>query len=193
MKNSRKIFTSAFLASVIAFSLTMGAVADETDAPEALAEIESEVTVSVTEPDEPPVIEDQTEAAEPRYVDSFEYIGELKTARIKGGTVGYVTVKYGIYKRYRDGGGGHKQFVCYGASIQLDYDSDKNNLNADLSIIPTYRTPSEEYTFDEITDYTDRLFFDYPTGIDYLNFTVTFSVESKAFGGYDNTIHRNAE
>lgn len=189
-KKFRKIFTAAFLVSAMTLSLTMGAVADEADAPEAVV---SEAEVSMTEPDELVVIEDQTDAAEPRYVDSLEYIGELRSERTKGGTAGYVTVKYGIYKRYRDAVSGHKQFVCYGASIQLDYDSDKNNLNADLSITPTYRTCSEEVKLDKITKYTDRLFYDFPVRTDYLNFSVTFSVGSEAFGGYDDTIHRNVE
>lgn len=186
MKNSGKIFTSAFLASVMVFSLTMGAVADETDAPEALAGIESEVTVSVTEPDEPPVIEDSADVAEPMYVDYYEYIGEPALIQTPGGTAGYVTIKFGFYKQYRDGGGGYKQFMNYGVSAQIvDSQSDGSNLKGNFKIRVVgneYRVPHE--TKDNA--YSDRLFCDLPSGYNYVSLEAYLTFESNAFGNLED-------
>lgn len=185
MKNRRKILTSLFFASVMAMSLSMGAVAEDSVTSDTYDENSSDYSISVSSPDQTTADENLGEETEP----SYNYIGDVMRARTSGGTGGYITVEYGIYERYRDAGGGYNQFMNYGISVKIvDTVSDGSDLTADLTIAPVGREASAEIIFPEVTAYSDRLFYDFPTDYDYINLTGYISVSSDAFGDVNSVI-----
>lgn len=182
MKKSRTIFTSAFLASVMALSLTLTAVADGTNASEALTENGSEISVSLTESDEMPVYEDSAEAAEPRYAETYVYLDE-KEIQTFGGTAGHVTVKFGIYKRYFEFGGGHAE-MNYGVSAKIidsSSSSDGRDLKANFTITIEGEERENIYPV-EANAYSNQLYYDFPTGYNFVSIEAHLTFKSDAFG-----------
>lgn len=175
----------------MALSLTMSAVADETNASEALTENVPEISASVTEPDELLVYEDPAEAVEPRYADHYEYLQKIRV-KTSGGSAGYVTIEFGIYKMYRELGGGHSEFWNYGVSaVIVDTSSDGSNLKAEITISADAHDVETTYYTTDMAN-ADRLFVSFPKNYNIINIDAFLTVRSDAFGYIMNKeLHAN--
>lgn len=191
MKNRRKILTSLFFASVMALSLGMSAVAEDSVTSDTHTKNSSGYPIIMTSPGKP------VAKAETMYSGSYKYIyfGDFWRVQTPGGTDGYITVEYGIYEKYCYTGNGYNQFMNYGISMEIvDKAPAESGLKADITIAPVGREPSDVIKFPEVTTDSDRLFYDFPNGYDYISLTCYSNIRSAAFGDVDNIIiNRNVK